>query len=75
MKTDNLIEAFTIFMSILGVLGVISYFVLLCYLKNSKRARGLASKASLGRISFTLSLNFCFVLIEISHTDRTVVPK
>lgn len=35
----------------LEVLGfVVSRFVLLCYLKSSKRARGIASKASLGRI-------------------------
>lgn len=42
--------------------------VLLCYLNSSERAA--ASKASLGRISFTLFLNFCFVLIEISHNDE-----
>lgn len=47
----------------------------LCYLKSSKRARGIASKASLGRICFTLFLNFCFVLIEISPNDESRSSK
>lgn len=32
--------------------------------------RGTASKASFGRVGFPLLLNFCFVLIEISHNDE-----
>lgn len=74
-KLHNLRETFMIFICGLGALGVVSFFVMLCYLKNSKRAAGLGSKAALRRICFTLSLTFCFVLIEISHTDENSSSK